>query len=119
MSSLTYEIVPHVPMSDPLMVEFDKALTALDTHTPLQYFRWTQQATPTVYDYRIRDAIGRDWIQVYDYADPIVADSELPSAKTSGDAWSLAEIDLHRRVRAVLLLIVARHSVTTLRATFT
>lgn len=115
----TLEVTPRVPTSSQLMIEFDRALTAFDAHTPLQFFRWDQRATPpTTYDYRIRASDGRDWIQVYDYIDPAVLPAERPSAKTSGDAWSVREINLHRAVRGVLLRIVASYGVTTLRATF-
>lgn len=121
MSGIDYEVKPHVPLSEPLMIELDRALTKLDAHTPLQFFRWTQQVTPTSYDYRIR-SVGppvRDFTQVYDYADPNVPAAELPAFSTSGGSWSKVEIDLHRNVRSVLMLIVAKYGVTTLRVTFT
>lgn len=119
MSSIVLTVNPHVPTSDRLMVEFDKALTAFDAHTPLTLFRWEQGATPTIYDYVIKAVDGRTWTQKYDYADPAVPPVELPTAKTTSDGWSVKEIDLHRAVRKVLLLIVATHSVTLLRAVLT
>lgn len=120
MSSLALTVTPHVPTSDRLMVEFDRALTAFNVHTPLQFVHWDQRAAPpTKYDYVIKAVDGRVFSQVYDFADSAVPPAEVPSAKTAGDGWSIVEINLHRSIRAVLLLIVQQYNVTSLRATLT
>lgn len=117
MSSYTLAITAPttVPTSDPLVREFDRALQALHTHTPLSFFHWDQRVSPTnVYDYVIRAVDARQFTQVYTYD----ATPEQPKISTGGQAWSLVEIDLHRAVRATLLLIVGKYAVTSLRATF-
>lgn len=119
MSSYTLAITPAVPSSETSMLVFDRAIQALHKHTPLAFVRWDQTATPTIYTYTIRAVDGRTFAQTYDYADPAVASTELPSFSTSGSKWSKVEIDLHRDIRATLLLIVAARGVTSLHATFT
>lgn len=122
MSSYTLAVTPSVPVSDQNMREFDRALQALHHHTPLQFFHWDQRVSPvTTYDYQIKAAAPdlRTFTQVYDFADPGIAPAELPSFSSAGSKWSLVEIDLHRAVRAQLLLIVRAYGVTSLRATFT
>lgn len=114
MSSYTVAVTPSVPTSDPAMRDLDRAIQALHAHTPLQFFHWDATAAPTVFNYVIRAVDMRTFSQVYTFD----GSAEQPTISTGGSAWSLAEINLHRDIRATLLLIVTARAVTSLRATF-
>ena len=107
-----------VPASNVDLIDVIRYLGAFHDHTPLLWFHWDQQGIVTSYDYKIKAVDGRLWTQVYDYADPLVPPSELPSAKNGGDGWSRTEINLHRAVREPMLRLHAMFTLVTLHATF-
>ena len=115
MSTYTLTSTPAVPMTDPSMQLFDKALQHFHAHTPLQYFHWDLTSpTPPTFAYRILAADARTWNQTYVYDGSV----EQPLLSTTSALWSLPEIDLHRAVREQVLALYNRFGITQLRATF-